>query len=52
LVKTYNKFYQEIPILKEENEIKKQFRIQLSAFVADVIQKGMRLLGIEVPERM
>lgn len=52
LVKTYNKFYQEINILKEEDEIKKRFRILLSAFVADNIKKAMLLLGIDVPERM
>jgi len=52
LVKSYNKFYQEISILKEEDAIKKQFRISLSVFVADTIKKAMHLLGIEVPERM
>lgn len=52
LVKSYNKFYQEISILKEEDEVKKQFRISLSIFVADTIQKVMHLLGINVPERM
>lgn len=52
LVKTYNKFYQEINILKEEDEIKKRFRILLSAFVAENIKKAMLLLGIDVPERM
>lgn len=52
LVKTYNKFYQEISILKEEDPIKKQFRLQLSSFVAITIKKAMLLLGIDVPERM
>lgn len=52
LVKTYNKFYQEINILKEEDEVKKRFRILLSAFVAENIKKAMLLLGIDVPERM
>lgn len=52
LVKSYNKFYQDISILKEEDENKKQFRISLSAFVADTIKQAMLLLGIDVPERM
>ncbi|MBN1649677.1 MAG: arginine--tRNA ligase [Bacteroidales bacterium] len=52
LVKSYNKFYQDIPILKEEDENKKQFRIRLSAFVANTIKQAMLLLGIDVPERM
>jgi arginyl-tRNA synthetase len=30
----------------------KKFRLQLSASIAKVIQLGMNLLGIEVPERM
>jgi len=52
LAKTYNQFYQEIPILTAENDSLKNFRLQLSSFVADVLKKGMWLLGIEVPERM
>ncbi|MFC0516112.1 arginine--tRNA ligase [Mucilaginibacter angelicae] len=52
LAKTYNKFYHEKPILKAEDEDSKQFRLQLSASSAKVINKGMKLLGIEVPERM
>lgn len=52
LAKTYNKFYQDTPILKVDDENVKQFRLQLSAATAKVISKAMKLLGIEVPERM
>jgi arginyl-tRNA synthetase len=52
LAKAYNKFYHEHSILQAEDEQVKQFRLQLSAASADVIGKGMNLLGIEVPERM
>jgi arginyl-tRNA synthetase len=52
LVKLYNKFYQEIPILKETDQVKRQFRILLSSFVAENIKNSMSLLGIHVPERM
>lgn len=52
LVKEYNQFYHDYSILREENPDLKYFRLQLSASVADVIKKGMYLLGIEVPERM
>jgi len=52
LAKTYNKFYQDTPILKVDDEDVKQFRLQLSAATAKVISKAMKLLGIEVPERM
>lgn len=52
LVKTYNKFYQDVPILKEEDLGKKYFRILLSQMTANIIEKAMKLLGIQVPERM
>lgn len=52
LAKTYNKFYHEKSILQAEDEDSKQFRLTLSASSAKVISKGMKLLGIEVPERM
>ncbi len=52
LVKEYNQFYHDFSILREENPEIKYFRLVLSAAVADVIRKGMNLLGIDVPERM
>jgi arginyl-tRNA synthetase len=52
LAKEYNQFYHEYPILKEENENKRNFRLHLSAIAGSVVQRAMELLGIEVPERM
>jgi arginyl-tRNA synthetase len=52
LAKAYNKFYHEKSILQAEDETLKKFRLQLSAATSVVIKKGMKLLGIEVPERM
>lgn len=52
LVKEYNQFYHDFSILKEENEALRTFRLTLSANVAKVAKTGMKLLGIEVPERM
>jgi arginyl-tRNA synthetase len=52
LAKEYNQFYQSIPIFNEENAARLQLRIVLSEAVASVIEKGMRLLGIDVPEKM
>lgn len=52
LAKLYNKFYHENPILKAEDEQVKEFRLQLSAISARLIAESMRLLGIQVPERM
>ncbi|TBW27473.1 arginine--tRNA ligase [Gramella sp. KN1008] len=52
LVKSFNSFYQNVPILGIENEEEKVFRVQLARSVASVIKSGFKLLGIEVPERM
>lgn len=52
LVKEYNQFYHDHSILKEENVDLKNFRLILSDNVAKVINSGMALLGIEVPDRM
>ena len=53
LVKLYNHFYQSIPpIVKEEDEEVKKLRVRLSYNVAKVIRNAMRLLGIDVPNRM
>ncbi len=52
LVKEYNQFYHDFTILKEENPSLKQFRLVLSETIASIIKTGMRLLGIDVPERM
>lgn len=52
LVKTYNSFYQSSPIFNEEDEKLTQFRVSLSAEVGKVIKTGMRLLGVQVPNKM
>lgn len=52
LAKSYNQFYQTIPIFQETEGARRDFRLALSRAVADVIKKGMRVLGIAVPERM
>lgn len=52
LVKAYNSFYQAVPVLKEEDATKRNFRLALSAAVATATKKAMWCLGIEVPERM
>jgi arginyl-tRNA synthetase len=52
LVKAYNSFYQAVPVLKEEEPAKRNFRLDLSAAVAAATQKAMWCLGIKVPERM
>ena len=52
LVKEYNQFYHDYSILREENEDKRAFRLLLSVNTAKIIRNAMKLLGIDVPERM
>ena len=52
LAKEYNTFYHECPILIEEDEKVKTLRLSISALTAQVIESGMRLLGVTVPDRM
>ena len=52
LAKTFNGYYHDHSILREENDEKRRMRLQLAALVARTISKAMKLLGIDVPERM
>ena len=52
LAKSFNSFYQDTPILREEHTAVKTFRVQLCAVVAQALKNTMKILGIEVPERM
>lgn len=52
LVKAYNSFYQNNPIMNLEDESAKQFKLQISDLTAKTIKKSLHLLGIEVVNRM
>ena len=52
LVKSYNSFYQDHPVITEKLDSRRSFRTQMSKLVAEIIEKGMGILGIEMPERM
>lgn len=52
LVKEYNQFYHDFPILREPDAALRDFRLLLSANVAKTVKNAMDLLGIDVPERM
>lgn len=52
LAKQFNGYYHDHSILKEENAGVRTMRLQLAQQVARVIKEGMKLLGIDVPERM
>lgn len=52
LAKEYNRFYAELSIFNESDSQVQSFRIALSSLTAKTIKAGMKLLGINVPERM
>ena len=52
LTKQFNQFYHDYSILNADNADEKSTRLVIARNVAKVIKNGMRLLGIEVPERM
>ncbi len=52
LAKSFNSFYTAHSIANAESAEKKQLRLQLAVMVSNVLKTGMRLLGINVPERM
>ncbi len=52
LAKAFNGYYHDHPILRETDEAVRRQRLLLASTVAAVIRKGMKLLGIDVPERM
>ena len=52
VVKSYNSFYQNNPILNQEDENAKNFRLELSELTGKTIKKGLLLLGIGTVDRM
>lgn len=52
LVKSYNSFYQNNPILNQDDENMKQFRLNVSDLTAKTIKKSLELLGIGTVNRM
>ncbi len=52
LAKAYNRFYAEVSIFQETDELKRSLRVALSARVGEQIKVTLGLLGIQVPERM
>ena len=52
LVKEYNQFYHDCPILREDDAALRSFRLAISDATARTVKTGMALLGINVPERM
>jgi len=52
LAKQFNKFYNELSILNEENEDSRNIRLNLASLTGKTIKASLALLGIVAPERM
>mgnify|MGYP003328701117 CR=1 FL=1 len=52
LAKSFNSFYAAHSILNAENDELKKFRLSLAQQTANIISRGLKLLGIDSPERM
>ena len=52
VAKQYNRFYTELSIFNESDELLQKLRVALSELTAETIKRCMGLLGINVPERM
>jgi len=52
LAKAYNRFYTQLPILKEENTKIRGFRIELTRLTHELLKKSLTILGLPLPEKM
>jgi arginyl-tRNA synthetase len=52
LAKAYNRFFAEVSIFQETDVAKRSLRVALSARVGEQIKQSLKLLGMQVPERM
>ena len=52
VAKQFNKLYNELSILHEEDEIKRNIRLTLAELTGKTIREAFELLGIQSPERM
>ena len=52
LAKEFHRFYHEVRILGAATENEKNFRLGICQMTALVLEKGMKMLGIDMPDRM
>ena len=52
ITKSYSSWYQDHPILKEENEDLRMARLAICSLCSSTVKTGMSLLGVSMPERM
>jgi arginyl-tRNA synthetase len=52
LAKIYNRFYTQLPILKEDNLNIRGFRMKLTKLTFDLLGKSLTILGVPLPNKM
>ncbi|MEN9884217.1 MAG: hypothetical protein RLZZ420_1434 [Bacteroidota bacterium] len=52
LAQNFNSFYAAFSIVNAETVEKKELRLRLASIVATILDSGMKMLGIQVPEKM
>ena len=52
LAKEFNQYYHDTPILKEPDQEVLKMRLELISTLAGVLRRGMKILGIDLPERL
>lgn len=52
LMKTYSSFYQNNPVLTADDADRVAFRVALSIKTGEILASALKLLGMEMPERM
>ena len=52
LAKEFNQYYHDTPVLKEPDPEVLKMRLELISTLAGVLRRGMKILGIELPDRM
>lgn len=52
LAQSYNSFYNSNPVLKNKSDEVRNFRLMLCEATGQVLQNGLRLLGISTPEKI
>mgnify|MGYP001420848295 FL=1 len=52
ITKSYSRWYQDHPIIKEEDEAIRNIRLALCYLCSNAVKTGMSLLGVSMPERM
>ena len=52
LAKEFNQYYHDTPVLKEPDQEVLKMRLELISTLAGVLRLGMKILGIDLPDRM